>query len=53
MSLLETLDKLREAGIEVVCALSLTDRMEKRDDGLSNVEMKLREDIRERLNTSL
>ena len=35
MSLLETLDKLVEAGIEVVAALALTDRMEKRDDGLS------------------
>ena len=35
MSLLETLDKLIDSGIEVVAALSLTDRMEKRDDGKS------------------
>ena len=43
MSLLETLDKLKEAGVEVVAALALTDRMELRDNGLS-----VREEIQKR-----
>ena len=34
-SLITTLDGLKEAGINVVGVLSLTNRMEKRDDGLS------------------
>jgi len=34
-SSIATLDSLKEAGIEVVALVSLTNRMEKRDDGLS------------------
>jgi orotate phosphoribosyltransferase len=34
-SSLQTLESLKEAGIDVVALLSLTNRMEKRDDGLS------------------
>lgn len=34
-SLLKTLDSLKEAGVNVVGVISLTNRMEKRDDGLS------------------
>ena len=34
-SLIKSIDQLLEAGVEVVGAVGLTDRMEKRDDGLS------------------
>ena len=34
-SLIKTLDNLKEAGVSVVGVISLTNRMEKRDDGLS------------------
>ena len=34
-SLLTTIDSLTQAGIEITSAISLTNRMEKRDDGLS------------------
>lgn len=34
-SMLNTLDSLKEAGVNVVAVISLTNRMEKRDDGLS------------------
>lgn len=37
-SLLTTLDQLSEAGIEVCAAVGLTNRMERRDDGLSVFE---------------
>jgi len=37
-SLLETIDNLREAGVEISGVVSLTNRMEKRDDGLSAKE---------------
>ena len=37
-SLLETLDKLIAADIEVIAAIGLTNRMERRDDGLSVAE---------------
>ena len=35
LSLLQTLESLKEAEVEVVAAIGLTDRCEKRDDGLS------------------
>jgi uridine monophosphate synthetase len=35
LSLIQTLDQLLDQNIQVIGALSLTDRMEKRDDGLS------------------
>lgn len=35
ISLIQTIKSLQEWGVQVVCALSLTDRMEKSDDGLS------------------
>ena len=35
LSLIDTLDKLTSSGIDVVAAVGLTDRMEKRDDGSS------------------
>ena len=38
LSLLKTLDELLEQGIDVVAAITLTDRMEKRDDGQSVAE---------------
>lgn len=41
-SLIETISKLREANVNVVAAIGLTNRMEKRDDGKS-VEEALRE----------
>lgn len=34
-SLLETIDNLREAGVDISAVISLTNRMEKRDDGLT------------------
>tara|TARA_Y100000310_G_scaffold345406_1_gene464604 strand:+ start:1331 stop:2746 length:1416 start_codon:yes stop_codon:yes gene_type:complete len=34
-SLISTLDKLRDAGVEVAGAIGLTNRMEKRDDGMT------------------
>jgi len=34
-SLLKTIDNLKEAGIRIIAAYGLTNRMEKRDDGLS------------------
>lgn len=37
-SLLETLDNLLEAGVEVKAAIGLSNRMERRDDGLSVAE---------------
>lgn len=35
MSLLETIKGLKEAGVEIIAAFGLTNRMEKRDDGTS------------------
>ncbi|MEM4166456.1 MAG: hypothetical protein QW153_01345 [Candidatus Bilamarchaeaceae archaeon] len=41
-SLIETVGKLKEANVDIACAIGLTNRMEKRDDGKS-VEEALRE----------
>jgi orotate phosphoribosyltransferase len=37
-SLIETIDKLKEIGVEVIAAITLTNRMEKRDDSKSVAE---------------
>lgn len=34
-SILSAIDKLKESGVDIVAAISLTNRMEKRDDGMS------------------